>query len=250
METGGYFSSGTTVGAEFLGSSDPPGCEGACLPLGGAAANLAASVPMEEISKFAPYAAHVFGVDLFFYLALRADLISKNRPSNKIDIAYLYYLPFCMVFVSNDRLHEKAAPLFLTADQVFIHGTELKVDLNRLDIHYSELPEEIREQGIMCFAQDPPSEGEYLTTKLWDRFLPKWRENLQGPRERSSEKDERILAYINKVTEGAKPLSDLQAEGLKEPDFIVLEHKFPAKMGKWRLLPPEIEKNQDSSSRD
>jgi hypothetical protein len=63
------------------------------------------SMGAPHFSIFAPYAAYVLTVDLFFYFNLAADLISSNRPSNKIDIAYLYYLPFCMVFTSKDNLH-------------------------------------------------------------------------------------------------------------------------------------------------
>lgn len=59
------------------------------------------------LNQFAPYAAYVLSVDLFFYSCLLMNLISKDRPSNKIDIAYLYYLPFCMAFVSADKLHAK-----------------------------------------------------------------------------------------------------------------------------------------------
>jgi hypothetical protein len=50
------------------------------------------------ITAFAPYTAHVLAVDLFFCLALGADLIGRERPTNKIDIAHLYYLPVCMAF--------------------------------------------------------------------------------------------------------------------------------------------------------
>jgi hypothetical protein len=39
----------------------------------------------------APYAAHVVTVDLFFSIALAAGFISRDRPSNRVDIAYLYY---------------------------------------------------------------------------------------------------------------------------------------------------------------
>jgi hypothetical protein len=65
-------------------------------------------------TDLAPYAAHVMTVDLFFNLTVGSDLIGRERPSNKVDLAYLYYLPFCMLFVSNDRLHERYAPCFLT----------------------------------------------------------------------------------------------------------------------------------------
>lgn len=64
-----------------------------------------------HLVEFAPYAAHVATVDLFFNIAIGSDLIGRERPSNKVDIAYLYYLPFCMVFVSGDKLHTHGARL-------------------------------------------------------------------------------------------------------------------------------------------
>src|SRR5688500_6805651 len=57
------------------------------------------------LDRFAPYSAHVFKVDLLFYLAIHRGFISGERASNRVDMAYLYYLPFTMVFVSADRLH-------------------------------------------------------------------------------------------------------------------------------------------------
>ena len=64
--------------------------------------------------EFCPYFHYVYSVDLFFNFAVSADLISRVRPKgkadNKVDIAYLYYLPFCMVFTSNDNLHERVVP--------------------------------------------------------------------------------------------------------------------------------------------
>ena len=49
-----------------------------------------------SVSAFAPYFAYVLSVDLFFKLALAADLIGRGRPSHTVDLAYLYYLPFCI----------------------------------------------------------------------------------------------------------------------------------------------------------
>jgi hypothetical protein len=59
---------------------------------------------------YAPYAAYVLTVEVFFQIALAASLISRARPSNRIDIAYLFYLPFAMVFISSDRLHARCTP--------------------------------------------------------------------------------------------------------------------------------------------
>jgi hypothetical protein len=76
-----------------------------------------------------------------------------------------------MVFVSNDRLHERCVPCFLTehkaivgsreltVHQEFVCGRDLKVDLAKLDAHYSALPVAVREQGVMAFAQHPPTDS-------------------------------------------------------------------------------------------
>jgi len=77
------------------------------------------------LPDFAPYIAHVITVDLFFNLAIGSGLISRERASNKVDLAYLYYLPFCMVFVSNDRLQERYVPCFLTENKAIVEGREL-----------------------------------------------------------------------------------------------------------------------------
>lgn len=65
------------------------------------------------LPAFAPYAAHVMCVDLFFTAALMYGLIGAERASNKIDMNYLYYLPFCMAFASKDKLHAKTVKHFL-----------------------------------------------------------------------------------------------------------------------------------------
>lgn len=144
-------------------------------------------------SVFAPYAAHVLSVDLFFALGLAADLISRDRPSNRADMAYLYYLPFCMVFTSSDNLHARVVPYFLGENQVFVPGADLKADLRQLDEHYSALPEEVKATGLMTFAQHPPMDGDFLTSTLWDRFLPGWRDNGGRRVERSKEEEEQLL---------------------------------------------------------
>jgi hypothetical protein len=105
------------------------------------------------LEDFAPYAAYNLKVDLFFYLCLQAGLISSQRRSNRVDIAYLYYLPFCMIFTSGDRLHETVTPFFLREDQAFLWAPKLKGDLGRLNVHYEKFPESIK--GIR--QSNPPS---------------------------------------------------------------------------------------------
>jgi hypothetical protein len=135
------------------------------------------SLGKSPVREFAPYLTHVLSVDLFFSLAIAADLIGRGRPSHKIDIAYLYYLPFCMVFVSNDKLHAAIAPLFLREDQSFVAGGELKPDLRKLDAYYDAFPDDVKERGVMSFAVFPPLDDTFLVTRLWDKHMsPKWRQ--------------------------------------------------------------------------
>ena len=75
----------------------------------------------KTLPEFAPYAAHCLSVELFFQIALGAGRIGAERPSNRTDIAYLFYLPFAMMFVSSDKLHRNTAPLFMRPDQ-FLFG--------------------------------------------------------------------------------------------------------------------------------
>jgi len=85
-----------------------------------------------SLRKFAPYAAFVFTIDVFYYIVLATKLISSEKVTNRLDIAYLYYLPFCMLFVSSDKFHRTCAPLFLRNDQLFIWGIDLKVIFRKL----------------------------------------------------------------------------------------------------------------------
>ena len=141
-----------------------------------------------ELSRYAPYCAHVLTVELFFKIALASDLVSSERPSNWVDMAYLFYLPFCVVFVSSDKLHRKCAPLLLRDDQEFIWGPDLKEGLREVNEHYLAYPESVREEGLLRFASRPPAEGEFVVSQLWDRrsgllqeylrvvegLMPKW----------------------------------------------------------------------------
>jgi len=89
-----------------------------------------------------------------------------------VDIAYLYYLPFCTLFVSSDKLHRQCAPLFMRADQEFVWGGDLKAELGKLNLYFSSLPGEVRRQGIYKFASRLPEESQGLIRELFERHTP------------------------------------------------------------------------------
>lgn len=211
------------------------------------------------VKDFAPYFTYVFSVDLFFYLAIAADLIGRGRASHKVDIAYLYYLPFCMVFSSNDHLHKDVAPLFLRGTQTFVEGTAIKADLQALVRHYDSIPAELKDRGMFAFASYPPDDDSFLLTRLWDKHMnPKWREHKQehDNRAASPQKDipkSPIFEALRKAEKGApmKPYvpTDLDAE----PHQVVVKRRVRAKKGRWERFPPEVRdgrKNKDGERED
>jgi hypothetical protein len=191
------------------------------------------------LREFAPYTAHVLTVNLFFNFAIGSELIGRERASNKIDMAYLYYLPFCMVFVSGDRLHKRTVPCFLAPDQEFLDRMTLKSDLARLDSHFSTLPSEVRARGLMEFATYPP-DGDFLVTRLWDRFLPAWRRHQAQRLPRTPESDERVVEHVRRVKATAEPDPDPSRFDAQAADFVHLSRRVPLRLGKWQLLPPEV----------
>ncbi len=194
------------------------------------------------IVEFAPYFAHVFSVEMFFYLAMAADVIGRGRPSHKIDLAYLYYLPFCMVFTSNDRLHGDLVPFFLRSNQSFIPGQELKADLGRLDKHFDTLPEEVKKRGVMSFAHFPPPDDSFLVARLWDKHMsPKWREQKPiVPPSGESDLGKKLMDSVRRLEKEGKPLPQDSTPESEDLDQLVIQRNVHARKGKWLRLPPEV----------
>ena len=191
---------------------------------------------------YAPYAAYVFTVEVFFQLALAANLISADRASNRLDIAYLYYLPFCMLFISTDRLHQRCTRHFLRPDQEFVWGGELKSDLQKINAHYAALPEAIKEQGIMRFANGPPRDGDFLVTAIWDHHLPKWRETRDEPKmPLDSDTEAAVVRQIKEFTKApAVNRSDMNFDP-RNPDALAIQRLVAKRKGSWWQLPKDLD---------
>jgi len=127
------------------------------------------------LRSYRPYFVHMLSINIFFSLVLPTQLLRNVKASHQIDLAYLYYLPFCAVFSSRDDFHVQVAPLFMHPAQQFVHGDDLKADLKKLDELYRQLPKETLEKGFYSFAPSPPDDSSYLITRLWDAYLPRWR---------------------------------------------------------------------------
>jgi hypothetical protein len=196
-----------------------------------------------SIGEFAPYFRHMFSVDLFFHLSIAADLISRVRPAvkadNKVDIAYLYYVPFCMIFVSNDKLHERVVPLFLRSDQSFVKGPDVKADLKGIDQHFDRLPDEVKSKDLFKFASDLPEEACPLIVQLWDKHLPTWRKQKAEHKPLPPDMQKALMEMINRAQEESTPINPKQHPSIEDISYVHISRKVYPRKGKWLRVPPE-----------
>lgn len=197
------------------------------------------------LSDYAPYVAHVLTVELFFQIALAANLISSDRASNRIDIGYLFYLPFCMIFVSSDKLHQKCAPLFLRERQQFLWGPDLKRGLGELNSHYSTLPPEEQEKGLTTFAVYPPKEGDFLVSTIWDFHFPDWRQTKEIDVSDPNIRHKELSSMVRRTAEAPTvPFEELDFDPF-HPDSMTMERRVQKKKGSWFQIPKNIEARDD-----
>lgn len=199
-----------------------------------------------RLTDFAPYTAYCLLVDVFFHIAIDKRLIAPDRPSNRVDMAYLYYLPFAMMFVSNDKLHRRTVPLFLNDQQRFVVGEDLKRDLGALDAYYSGRPEDERKQGLFRLAVYPPEDESFLTTRIWREF------KLRTKRAPEEEMEllglgEKLLTSIDGMKERAEAIdhNPFAHVELEDANQVVIERVIPFQRGKWRLLPAGVKPTKD-----
>lgn len=110
-----------------------------------------------------PYTSRCLRVALIFHFGLAFGLVS-TRSTNRIDLEYLYYVPFCMVFSSGDLLHRDLIP-FISKDQIFISRDVFKADLKGLAIWWTGLT--AKEQEAERHRIGPPEFEASITHQTW-----------------------------------------------------------------------------------
>lgn len=126
------------------------------------------------ISEFAPYAAHCLR-SLLMYAASGHFGLTSIRPTNRIDLEYCFYLPFCHAVSSRDRFHTRVIPWLLDTDQTFVPGDALKRDLRAIRDDWHALSEADKEDRAYHYGDYPPRLPSSVTTSLWDRHMAPWR---------------------------------------------------------------------------
>jgi len=168
-----------------------------------------------QLGIYAPYANHVVRVEMFFFMALARELIAPHPNTNKIDISYLYYLPFCKVFTSGDKFHSRIATLFLQPDQMFVKPDELKADLKMIADMWDATD---KSAGTANFIRHPPRGKGLVSERIWDHCIPNWREWADTPPpERSPESDAETMKRIRPMMEA---IEAYQKRKRRNPDDV------------------------------
>ncbi|MFL6709278.1 MAG: hypothetical protein ACJ8HI_13830 [Massilia sp.] len=198
-----------------------------------------ASAGFPPLAKYAPYAAHVLTVELFFQIALAAGHISAERASNRADIAYLFYLPFSHVFVSGDKLHRRCAAPFLKKGQEFVWAPDLKAGLSEIDQILSIVPEQEREVGLHKLAPRPPAGADNVASKLWERYSPGVREEERTVLDMDAAGERKLVDHVD---EFAKAATAPEVAGIPSDELhsLTIERLVPPKRGKWWLIPKSV----------
>jgi hypothetical protein len=192
------------------------------------------------LHRFAPYAAYVFTINIFYEIAQGAEMVS-TRASNRIDLAYLYYLPFTELFISGDKLHKNIAPIFMDR-QKFVWAPDLKSDLTALKLFYAAHPE-IETQGLIRIASIPPLNGNFLVSRIYDELRPGWREEAIHPCAPVSKTGQQLKEQIDSLKKASsvgvgRPPWDRQGV---PADAILFEREVPIRCGGFRFVPFGVE---------
>lgn len=126
--------------------------------------------PERYIQGFAPYAHYCLRVYLTFVIGLESNLFSK-RPTNRLDLEYCFYFPFCHAFTSKDNFLIQIAPLLLEPSQDFVKTIELKADLARLAEEWQGLSPEQKRERSMHYGKRPLPDRNSVISRLWEKHM-------------------------------------------------------------------------------
>lgn len=156
---------------------------------------------MRSVIDFAPYAVSVLRLFLAFVCGLARGFIGP-RLTNYIDLQYLYYSPFCMVFASNDKFHREMWSA-TSGVHSFVWGKDLKDDLHTRI--------EMRAQTKESVARNPNQEGGPDAAGTPSSVIAEmWRTYMRAP-EKSTRPD-RAKTFEDLAPEIQKQFRDAMKE--------------------------------------
>lgn len=183
-----------------------------------------------KLKIYCPYAIYCLKVYLFCNIGMTQNLLS-TRVTNAIDLQYLYYLPFCYVFCSNDKFHDKIVPYFIRKDQYYVPGTVLKKDLEMISKKCKQ-PDGTNADINFNALEDSDS----ITYEIWKErmaYLPgtpesgHWRrgDDENNPKTREQTKTVQHSVDLMDELKDHKDAEETNEEfGVDEADYVIKTH--------------------------
>jgi hypothetical protein len=125
-------------------------------------------------------------------------------------------------------------------DQEFVWGIDLKSALKQINAHFLTLPEDVREKGVLSFADSPPVGNR--VAKLWDKYMRKdYREDseIEMTPEQQAELVKRFKTFRKQNT---IDLDDLEKG---EDEMISVSRMVRRKRGSWWQVPKDLPDPKD-----
>ena len=190
------------------------------------------------LRKFLPFATHVLTVDLFRILGMSSGHIDPDKTSNYADIAYFYYLPFCQIFVSCDKLHRRCASLFLTQKQQFVWGHDLRPHLSQLVEQYLADPQ-LEDVGLIGLAGKKIFDGDSFIGALQRSFRSgQVRIAGSGTPKLSKESERQLVERLKAAAEAPPPDTGVDLE--QEDQMMTIKRSLRMKLGRFPLMPKGV----------
>lgn len=122
-----------------------------------------------RVKDLAPYAASVLKLYLAFVGGLARGFVGP-RPSHYVDLQYLFYAPFCMVFASSDRFHRAMWPA-TSGVNTFVWGPDLKADLAARVARRKAQDEGARDAEAKEYGFYPADQDGSVINALWKKYM-------------------------------------------------------------------------------
>lgn len=147
---------------------------------------------LPSLNTFAPYAFYYSWVLQAYSYGTAFELFS-TRSTNLLDIQYVFYLPFCYMFVTNDSFQRDFANLFATS-QTTVNGGDFKTDLENITSYYENLSQNERTEREFQYGSYPPENKNSITSQMWKKYMRPWKPGSGNRAVRHTREEEKKIA--------------------------------------------------------
>lgn len=178
-----------------------------------------------SINSILPYTSYCLRAALIFHFGIAFALLS-TRATNRLDLEYFYYSPFCHVFTSGDNFHRKMASV-IAPEQMFVLANTLKSDLS--DLSTKRATFESGENDGNSRRSFPPTNEMSITYQAWKKTMKPEFEKVSD--EINSHLTPEMSAKLFKNYQqmmANKPQSQAPTISMEDCEFMIMEHTVRA----------------------